>query len=110
MAATFANLPDSIDVWGKHRVVVCTMTTAGSDYVTGGFAVTPNQFNMRRIYGIDSIGGNAAANTLMLGYNNTTSKIQLFNPTNTTPAVGPATEVPNAGGAAGQYTFLVIGE
>jgi hypothetical protein len=110
MAAVFTNKLDSNDVWGKHRVIVTTMATAGSDYVTGGFAVTPAQFGMRQIYGMDPIGGNAAGGAYMAAYNNSTGKVQLFNPTNTTPSVGPAVEVSNGGGVAASISFLVIGE
>lgn len=92
MAIGIAILADSLDVWGKHRVIVADLTGDAS-YATGGYAITAAQLGIRKIYGAEMMGGNAVGLSYMVGYNTGTGKIQFFNPTNTTPSVGPATEV-----------------
>jgi hypothetical protein len=106
-----AKLADTDDVWGKHRVSVWDLT-GDATYAAGGYAVTAAQFGLRQIYGMKHIGGNTAGAGFMVQYNTGTGKVQFFNPTNTTPAVGPATEATTNQASVNSATvrMLVVGE
>ena len=100
-AVAFSTRADSIDDWGKHRVQVGIATFATTTYTVGGYAITPGNYNMRQVYGVDFIGTDTNGETYLPVYNTLTGKMQLFT------AVG--TEM-TAAAVNGVFTFLVIGE
>jgi hypothetical protein len=100
-AVVFSTRADSIDVWGKHRVQVGLATFSATTYTVGGYTLTPANYNMRQIYGIDVIGSDTNGATYLAAYNTQTGKFQLYT------AVGVEQ---TAASTNGVFTFIVIGE
>ncbi len=121
MAATFtpsSTIPN--DVWGLTEVRFVDMTTAPSDYVTGGYPVTPGQgISLKSVYWTWPIGGQGG---LAPVWNPATSNIQIFGSTaaGTPLGLGPKSTTSTAIGvtsnvitvtmantlAAGQFILL----
>src|SRR5574341_1172375 len=80
MALTLTKVPDSEDVWGKHRVAMFDLVGDAS-YPAGGYAITPSQVGMRRIYGVKFVGGNPAAGRLIPHWDTSAGKYMLAYPT-----------------------------
>lgn len=77
MAPTIA--PSSvlpIDVWGQTESRFVTLTPSASDYVPGGYTLTPGQgISLRSIYWAVPIGGQGGITPV---WNPATSKLQMF--------------------------------
>lgn len=81
MSITWTTQADSRQNLGFSGIIQpMRMTFGASDYLTGGYAVTPGQFGFGRIHGLWVIAqaGTALATTVELRYNRTSGKIQAF--------------------------------
>ena len=77
MALTRVKVPDSEDVWGKHRVVGQSITLDNS-YPTGGYSITARDLGWSEITGVIRLGGNAAGAAYHMVYDTVNSKLMAF--------------------------------
>jgi hypothetical protein len=85
MAITRTTVPDSEDVWGKHRVVSQDITFDTS-YPTGGYSITAASLGWSAIDGILKLGESGATKGYDLTWDTANSKLMAFRTATVTPA------------------------
>lgn len=104
MALTVVAVPDSEDVWGKHRVKAFDVTY-DSSYPAGGYTVSGATFELRRILGMWFIGRNPAALGYEFVFDDVNSAIRVV----VTGAVsGPGTDVPTGTNISTLITRVLV--
>lgn len=79
MSLTSARIRDGQDVWGMHMTCIRDFT-GDSSYPTGGYSLTGTQFGFgtKPLDGVLIIGGNAAAVSYDVIYDNVNKKLQVI--------------------------------
>jgi hypothetical protein len=79
-AIAWSVVADGIDVYGRRRNAMWTMTLSATAYAAGGYAVTGATFGLKGIAGMIQISGVPASTTsdLLFKYNSSTGKVQAF--------------------------------
>ena len=85
MAITKTLVPDSSDVWGKHRVESYDITLDTS-YPTGGYAISAANLGWSEITGVLELGGNSASGGYVAKWDKVNSKLMMFRSGGFTPA------------------------
>ncbi len=73
------------DKWGKAKIMVRTVSITGT-YATGGFALSPSAFGLKKIHMIIANEQGAPATSFVYYYNRATSLVQLFGSNGAAPA------------------------
>lgn len=98
-----------VDVWGQTEVRFGTINPAASDYVTGGYSLTPGQgISLGKIYWALPIGGQGGVTPV---WNPVTSKLQMFgggSGANTPLSLGPLSAVSSAIGVTTNVITVTI--
>lgn len=85
MALTRTIVPDSEDIWGKHRVRVEDITL-DSSYTTGGYTLNAASLGWSQLDSVEVVAGNSASGGYDFNWDSTNKKLMAFVGAGFTPA------------------------
>ena len=102
MAISKTVVPDSEDIWGKHRVKVFDITL-DSSYPTGGYSLTATDLHWSQLDSVEVISGNSASGGYVFNWDTVNKKLMAFyGAAGATPAGTISGNVTVVGGSIGE--------